>query len=242
MLLPRSAFRFGLRFMAMLGVAASLSGQATAGDTNLAAIVAIDPLGGSTDQSRVSTEQLRYTVHHSMFGDIGNYTNDVERTGDATIVRTTAHFMVSMLGVVMRREDDQRVERWLDGRLMSFAGVTRKNAETTELSGRAEGNDFVISSPLGTVIAPANVQPANPWSARCLRSTTMMRVDNGAIENVQVTGGAIDNLVLDGQTIPTRLYDIDGTTRYRLWFDQRNIPVMFVVDDSTGKITFTLTP
>ncbi len=209
-------------------VAAGVPGHAIASDANTAATV--------------STEQLRYTVQHSLFGDIGNYTNDVKRIGGTTIVRTTAHFVVKMLGVILRREDDQRVEHWLDGRLMSFVGITRKNAETIELRGQAEGNNFLITSPLGTVIAPASVQPANPWSVRCLRSTTMMRVDDGEIEKVRVTGGSAKNLVLDGRVIPTRLYDIEGMTRYRLWFDQHNIPVMFVVDDSTGKITFTLMP
>jgi hypothetical protein len=222
----RSASRFCRGFMVMLVVTAGVASHAIAGDAITAA--------------SVSTEQLRYTVHHSVFGDIGNYTNDVQRIGDMTIVRTTAHFVVRMLGVALRREDDQRVEHWRDGRLMSFDGVTRKDAEATELRGEAKGNDFVITSPLGTLIAPASVQPANPWSARCLRSTIMMRVDDGEIEKVRVTGGSVDNLVLDGQVIPTRLYDIESKTRYRLWFDQRNVPVMFVVDDSTGKITFTL--
>jgi len=224
--MSRSASRFGWGFIVMLVVAAGIAGHAIAADAITAA--------------NVSTEQLRYTVYHSIFGNIGTYTNDVQRSGDTTIVRTTAHFVVRVLGIAVRRENDQRVERWLDGRLVSFVGVTRKNADATELRGEAEGNEFVINSPLGTVIAPASVQPANPWSARCLRSTIMMRVDDGEIEKVRVTGGSVDDIVLDGRVIPTRMYDIEGKTRYRLWFDRHNVPVKFVVDDSTGKITFTL--
>ena len=85
------------------------------------------------------------------------------------------------------------------------------------------------------------MQPANPWSVKCLNSTTMMRVDNGKIEKVRVTGGAeTDCVTIDGATIPARQYEIDGATRYKIWFDQSNIPVMFTVDDDSGKITFTL--
>jgi hypothetical protein len=187
-----------------------------------------------------STEQLRYRVRHSVFGNIGTYTNIVQSVGDMTTVQTAAHFLVTVLGVGMHREDAERTERWQGGRLMSFVGVTTKNGDTMKLRGEARGSDFVIMSPLGTFVAPATVQPANPWSANCLNSKTMMRVDNGKIEHVRVTGGTETPVAVDGATIPAREYEIDGETRYRIWFDQHNTPVMFAVDDDSGKVTFTL--
>jgi len=98
----------------------------------------------------------------------------------------------------------------------------------------------VIMSPLGTLTAPATVQPANPWSAKCLTSTTMMRVDNGEIERVRVSGGSETTVAIGGATIPARRYNIDGATRYKIWIDRRDIPVMFVVDDDSGEVTFML--
>jgi len=187
-----------------------------------------------------SAEQLRYRVQHSVFGNIGTYANLVQTLGDVTTVKTNAHFLVRMLGVGLHREDAERTERWQGGRLMSFFGVTRKNDETIEIKGEAKGNDFVIASPLGIFNAPATVQPANPWSIKCLSSTTMMRVDNGKIEKVRVSGGSPTAVTIDGTSVPAREYDIDGATRYKVWFDQRNIPVMFTVDDDSGKVTFTL--
>jgi len=41
-------------------------------------------------------------------------------------------------------------------------------------------------------------------------------------------------------TIPARQYQIDGATRYKIWIDQHDIPVMFVVEDDSGEVTFTL--
>jgi hypothetical protein len=187
-----------------------------------------------------STEQLRYRVRHSVYGDIGTYTNIVQSVGDTTTVRTTAHFLVKLLGVGLHREDAERTERWQGGRLMSFLGVTKKNDDTVQVIGEAKGDDFVIRSPAGTFTAPATVQPANPWSAKCLNSTTMMRVDTGKIEKVKVTGGAETAVAVNGTNVTARQYEIDGTTRYKIWFDQNNIPVMFAVDDDSGKVTFTL--
>jgi len=187
-----------------------------------------------------STEQFSYRVHHSKYGDIGTYMNIVQTAGDVTTVRTTVHLLVKVLGIGMHREDAERTERWQSGRLMSFVGTTRKNGDTVELKGTASGNDFVITSPLGTVTAPATVQPANPWSAKCLSSTTMMRVDNGKIESVRVSGGSAITIEINGAKVPAREYQIDGATRYKIWIDQRDIPVRFVVDDDSGEVTFTL--
>lgn len=186
------------------------------------------------------TEQLRYRVSHSVFGNIGTYINVVESAGDTTTVRTTAHFAVKVLGVGLHREDAERAERWKKGRLVSFRGVTRKNDDTIDVKGEASGNDFVITSPTGTFTAPATVQPANPWSIKCLQSTMMMRVDDGKLEKVRVTGGSETTVRIDGANISAREYEIDGATRYKVWFDRQNTPVRFAVDDDSGEITFTL--
>jgi hypothetical protein len=57
---------------------------------------------------------------------------------------------------------------------------------------------------------------------------------------VRVTGGANTTVAVAGASIPARQYEIDGATRYKIWFDQNNIPVMFAIDDDSGKVTFTL--
>jgi hypothetical protein len=187
-----------------------------------------------------STEQLRYRVQHSVFGNIGTYTNTVQTIGDITTVQTSVHFVVKMLGVGLHSEDAERTERWQGGRLMSFIGTTKKNGDTLEVKGEASGNEFVIQSPLGTFTAPGTVQPANPWSAKCLHSTTMMRVDNGQIERVRVSGGGETTVAIGGAAILVHEYAIDGAKRYKVWIDQNGTPLKFVVDDDSGEVTFTL--
>jgi hypothetical protein len=38
----------------------------------------------------------------------------------------------------------------------------------------------------------------------------------------------------------TQEYDISATPSYKVWLDERDVPVMFTVDDDSGLITFTL--
>jgi hypothetical protein len=197
-------------------------------------------LGISCPAAAETPAQFTYRVSHSVFGDIGTYTNTIEPNRDITTVQTQAHFEVKMLGVRMYREDAERTERWQGNRLVSFRGVTDKGDGPAEVKGEARGNSFVISSPQGTVAAPASVHPANPWSANFLRSNTMMRPDSGKIEQVRIGAGHETAVKIDGATIPVVKYEVDGSTKYVVWIDGRGVPVMFFVDDDTGKVTFTL--
>lgn len=187
-----------------------------------------------------SPAQFIYRVNHSVFGDIGTYSNTIEPSRDSITVKTRAHFEVKMLGVRVHREDADRTEHWQGNRLVSFHGVTDKGDGPQEVKGEAHGNNFVITSSQGTVNAPASVHPANPWSSAFLHSNMMMRPDSGKIEQVSIGSGQETAVKIDGATIPAVKYEVNGSTKYTVWLDSRGVPVMFVVDDDTGKVTFTL--
>jgi Domain of unknown function (DUF6134) len=185
--------------------------------------------------------QLTYRVSHSVFGNIGTYSNTISpRPGGGTTVQTRAHFEVKMLGVNMYHEDAQRTEQWQGNRLLSFSGVTTKRGAPLVIKGEARGNNFIINSPEGTITAPATVHPANPWSANFLTSNTMMRPDDGKIEKVRISGGQPAVIDVDGKSVRTQKYDVEGANRYEVWLTSRGIPVRFVADDDSGKVTFDL--
>jgi hypothetical protein len=204
-------------------------------------LVALTALPGTSLAAADASAQFTYRVTHSKFGEIGTYTNIIEPTRDGTTVQTRAHFEVKMLGIKMYREDAERTERWQGNRLVSFRGVTDKGKGPAEVRGEARGNSFVITSPQGTTItAPWSVHPANPWSSNFLHSNTMMRPDDGALEQVRIGPGQETTVKLEGAAVPAVKYEVAGSTRYTVWLDGRGVPVQFVVDDDTGKVTFTL--
>src|ERR1700733_3716168 len=135
--------------------------------------------GGSVPAAADAPRELVYQVKHSVFGEIGTYTNLIETSGAVITIKTAAHFAVKALGVGLHNEEAQRVEQFQGDRLIFFHGVTVKNGDKIEIKGEAKGNNFVIESPAGTITAPASVKPANPWSPSSIDSTTMMRVDTG---------------------------------------------------------------
>ena len=192
-------------------------------------------LGISGPAAAETPAQFTYRVSHSAFGDIGTYTNTVEPTRDGITVQTRAHFEVKMLGVRMYREDADRTERWQGNRLVSFRGVTDKGDGPAEVKGEARGNNFVITSPQGTITAPASVHPANPWSANFLRSNTMMRPDTGKIEQVRIGAGQETTVKIDGASDPCG--QIRGRRQHEIYgLDRRPWRAGHVlVDDDTGQ-------
>jgi len=202
------------------------------------------PAGGAGNPAAAyaadGAQQRVYEVNHSVFGEIGTYTNLIEQAGPTKTVKTSAHFVVKALGISMLCDDAERTEKWQGDRLVSFEGVTKKNGDTIEIKGQANGSSFVISSPLGTITAPGTIHPANPVSLKSLQSTTMMRVDNGKVEQVKLSGGGETTVSVNGNSVKAREYEITGSTHYKIWINNEDIPVKFVVDDDSGEVTFTL--
>jgi hypothetical protein len=188
-------------------------------------------------------ERLEYRIHHSKHGDIGTYTNMVAQNGDNTTVTTQGRIKVSVLGITAYRQEFDRLERWSNGKLVSFHGVTTENGKRSEVNGAADGNHFTVSTAAGMETAPTSVKPANPWSIAAISGDTMLTPDEGKIEKVRV--GSIEETAvnINGQNVPTRHYQIqrtDGEKRYEVWFDREGTPVQFATVDPKDTVTFTL--
>jgi hypothetical protein len=202
------------------------------------------PIAQAAPAASANPQRLVYTIRHSRYGAIGTYSNAVERTGDGTTVTTEAHIRVSIIGVVLYRQDVSRQERWKDDRLVSFHGVTTVNGHPLELTGAAQGDRFMLMSPEGDIVAPANVRLANPWSPDVLHGDTLLTPDRGRMEKVQVKGGEETSVTIAGRPVRAKRYEIDrldGQKRYEVWLDERGTPVMFTSYNMDAAITFTLT-
>lgn len=187
-----------------------------------------------------TVRNLVYRVTHSTFGDIGTYSNQIDIANGVMTVKTTAHLAVKMVGIVVHREEAQRTERWQGNRLISFHGLTITDGEPFEVKGQARGNSFIITTPKGTITAPATVHPSNPISPVSLQTNEMMRVETGKVEPVRVSGGGETTVKVGGAAIPAREFLVGGSVQYRVWFDRNDIPVKFIVYDDSGEVEFSL--
>jgi Family of unknown function (DUF6134) len=199
-------------------------------------------LSGVADAA-AAPQKLVYSIHHSRYGTIGTYTNTVMRNGDDTTVTTEIRIAVSFFGVTLFRQEASRQERWNGERLVSFHGVTTTNGNAIELKGSAEGDHFVMNTPHGETVAPANVRLANPWSPGILGSNMLVTPDRGRLDEVRVSGGDAMTLSLAGHQVLAKKYEVyllDGRKKYEIDLDEHGTPVQFVLFNQDGSVTFSL--
>lgn len=197
----------------------------------------------SPDGAMAAQDRLDYRVSHSIYGDIGTYSNVVDRDGETTMVTSTLDVKVSILGIVAYRRSAHRVETWMGDRLVDFQSTSRLNGTTIALSGAAQGDNFVLTSPNGKSRAPASIRVANPWTTNNLNGDTILSPDDGAIRKARLTDAGETSVTIQSWNIRAHEYDVAmiGTAKhYQVWFDAAGRPVMFRLFDSDGICTFTL--
>jgi hypothetical protein len=201
----------------------------------LGALVAAGP-------ARAAREVYAYRVVHPTYGDIGTYTNVVDRAGDDTSVQTELKIAVKAVGIVVYRQEARRAEHWRRDRLVSFESVTVTNGDKLEVRGEARDGGFAITTPSGTVVAPGNVHPSNPWSAMVLNTDYMMSTKTGRLDHVRVSGGEEEAVALNGNTLRLHQYEIVGDKRQFVWLDERGTPVAFRTEENGAQVDFVLAP
>jgi hypothetical protein len=174
--------------------------------------------------AKAGQQTYNYVVQHPTYGKIG----------------TVA---VRILGIVMHREEADRTEIWKGDRLVSFHSVTTTNGKPLTVDGQAKGDGFVITSPFGTSIAPADVYTSSPWMARLSKpEATMMSTKTGKLEEAHLVAADQSVETVSGTQTPVRHFEIATDKRQDVWLDPRNIPLHFRTQVSGTPIDFTLTP
>jgi hypothetical protein len=199
-------------------------------------------LGGLTGAE--AAEVYNYTVHHPSFGNIGTYTDRIDRGSDGWQVVTTLHIAVRVLGIVMHREDAERTEVWSNDRLTRFDGVTTTNGSRVEVHGEAQADGFAVRSPSGDVVGPIDLVPSDPWQASRGGANgivgVMLSTKSGRLERVRVAGGELAVLSVDGLDVPVRHFAFSTDKRQDVWLDARGVPIRFRTMENGTAIDFVL--
>jgi len=187
-----------------------------------------------------ASQTFEYRVLHPTYGDVGSYTNVVEHVGDETTVTSDLRIAVRLLGIVVYRQEARRSERWRGEHLVKFDGLTVTNGERLEVHGQAGDGGFAVTTANGTVIAPANVHPSNPWSAMVLHTNVMMSTRTGVILQAHVSGGQVEPVALAGNTLRLHQYEVITDKHQFVWLDDNGTPIAFRTAENGTPIDFVL--
>lgn len=200
---------------------------------------------GAVAQSR---EVLSYRIEHQTHGDIGEFSNTIRRFDDRIVVEGELRIAVRFLFFTVYRQEADRKEVWKNGRLWTYESWTNDDGEVIEISGRADGQGFVIEHPTEEVTAPLDVFPTNLWSIEMKDANTVMGTKSGVVVDVTVLAEQQVTIEIDNQEIETRYFRIEPVSDPGVvpfpqegWFDAAGIPVQFAVTKDGKRVVFTMT-
>ena len=181
-----------------------------------------------------------YAVLHPRYGEIGTFTDRIDRTPKTMRIEGRLRVAVRFLGIVRYRKETDVTAIMRDGRLISLQSVTNKGCEYLHVRGEAQGDQFVVNTTGGTFSAgPATILPSDPFVLKTGEGT-MISTETGRISNVRVSGGDHDTVSVNGVAISGRRFSVVGVTRRDVWLDDHGIPVMFRVVENGTPIDFVL--
>lgn len=195
------------------------------------------PLSGAD----AATQILTYNVEHPTYGTIGTYTNIVSQNGSSADVRSNLHVAVKVVGIPLYHQDATREERWQDQRLVAFNSTTDDNGTQIVVSGQADRTGFVIhSTSTGTVTAPPQVHPSNPWAPFLLHTDTIMSTKTGRVTRVVVTDTGEVIATFGERPMHVHQWFVDGQKHQVVWIDGRGVIVAFQTQENGQTINFVL--
>jgi hypothetical protein len=181
-----------------------------------------------------------YAVRHPLYGKIGTFTDTIDRNPETMRIDGRLRIAVKFLGIVVYRQESDITAIMHDDRLVSLQSVTKKDGEYLEVSGEAQGDQFVVNATAGSFVGPATSLPSDPFVLKGTGEGTLIFTDTGRIISVQVSGGDHGTVSVNGNSVSARHFIIEGVTRREVWLDNGGIPVMFRIVENGTPIDFVL--
>lgn len=208
--------------------------------TGTAFLVALTLIGDASAATRTDT----YKVEHPLYGDIGTYVYNFDDANGVARITSQLHVAITLIGIVIYRQDSDQQEVLENGRLISLKSVTRINGRQSGVRGEARDGRFLVTSASGTTSAPADVLPSDPWSLKRIGAGVVVSTKSGKIYNVKVTGDEAETVLLQGTSSSTHHFRIRTETqedKWEVWLDAQGVPIKFRSLEDGEQIDFILT-
>ena len=150
---------------------------------------------------------------------IGTYDVTVQENGKARTARGDMRFRVSILGLEAGSYEQHEEETWQADCLARLDTKTVEKGKTTSVSGRREGDGFVIDGASGSQRLPSCVMTFAYWNPLVLKQTKLVNVQTGAWTPVEVHALGKASYEVRGANVEATQYRIDtARNRIEVWY------------------------
>jgi hypothetical protein len=205
----------------------------------IAAAMGLSIIAGATP-ALAGQQVYIYSVVHPIYGKIGTLTDKVDRSPEGTRIDSSLRIVVTVLGIVVYRQETDTTEIMRGNRLVSLQSVTESDGRRLEVHGEAQGDRFVVNAPAGSFTGPATTAPSDPWVLGRTGDEAMVFTDTGRIIDVDISGGDYETVSVNGVSLSARHFVMMGDRRLEVRLGNRGIPVMFRGVEKDTSIDFLL--
>ena len=205
----------------------------------IAAAVSLSVIAGAAPGAS-GPQVYNYSIRHPIYGDIGTLTDTIDRGSETTRIDARLRIAVRILGIVVSRQETDTTEILHGDRLVSLQSVTEKDGRHFEVHGKIRGDQFVVNATTGLFAGPATIAPSDPWILKRTGEQTVVFTDTGRITNMHISGGHADTVSVNGASVSARHFIVMGDKLQEVWFDNRDIPIMFRTVEEGTPIDFVL--
>jgi hypothetical protein len=181
-----------------------------------------------------------YTVGHSLFGDIGQYTVRLTREGEDVVVEVDARATIRLMFISLLRLHTSGREVWRDGKLMTFDGRSEENGNTIYLSARADEKRVVIVGPNGKRDIAAPIALTNPWHSAVLTTPVLLEPTTGGLLSVRTKFAGADTIEINDQMIESQKHIVSGDIAAEIWFADNGTWLKMEFDKAGGRVKIVL--
>lgn len=182
----------------------------------------------------------RYSIRHTLFGEIGTQTLHLERKGHQAVVTLQARVKIRFLSMTLLSLDTKGHEVWRDGRLVAFESRSEEDGQVLSLSVRAAQEETIFDGPNGRVVIRGPVASTNPWRTAVLDFSKVIEPTSGALLSLRSHAGGWRWIEVAGRRIKSRVYLVTGDLEATIWFDENGSLIRMEFFKAGGWVTVSL--
>ena len=160
----------------------------------------------------------RYSIRHTLFGEIGSQSIHLARVGQDTVVTMEARVKIELLFITLLRLHTRTREVWRDGRMIAFHGRSEEDGDVITIKAKAAHEGMVIEGPKGKTIIPGRVALTNPWNSTVLDVPIVIEPPRGSLLSIRNRPGSRQSIEARGRNMKAREHTVTGDMEASVWF------------------------
>ncbi|MGF1615098.1 MAG: DUF6134 family protein [Gammaproteobacteria bacterium] len=180
------------------------------------------PAAGTTCTFPPDLQRLEYDIHW-MGERIGELLITVERSDDSMTVHNRIDVDARIFSHSLFRFSHVSQERWHQGSLLGFQGMTVDNGERRAVQVQPQATTFYVDGKGGPYEVPKTTPLLSAWCRGSFAGPFVIEPTKGRIRSVTLEMLADRSSGVSRQQPSTSRYRVGGDLRADIWYDPRGI-------------------